>query len=64
MITVNNFSAHWIKDISIKRYGDDIVILSINTTLDIYRYSESMLKHLPDDVLETFQHEILYSKKR
>ena len=23
-----------------------------------------MLKHLPDDVLETFQHEILYSKKK
>ena len=23
-------------------------------TLDIYRYSESMLKHLPDDVLATF----------
>ena len=64
MITVNNFLAHWIKDISIKRYGDDIAILPINTTLDLYRYNESMLKHLPDDVLETFQHEILYSKKK
>ena len=55
---------HWIKDISIKRYGDDIAILPINTTLDIYRYSESMFKHLPDDVLATFQHELLYSKKK
>ena len=64
MITVNNFLAHWIKNISIKRYGDGIAILPINTTLDLYRYSESMLKHLPDDVLETFQHEILYSKKK
>ena len=64
MITVNNFFAHWIKDISIKRYGDNIATLPINTTLDIYRYSEAMLKHLPDDVLETFQHELLYSKKK
>ena len=23
-----------------------------------------MLKHLPDDVLETFQHELTYSKKK
>ena len=33
MIPVNNFFTHWIKDISIKRYGDDIAILPINTTL-------------------------------
>ena len=64
MIPVNNFFTHWIKDISIKRYGDDIAILPINTTLGIYLYSEAMLKHLPDDVIETFQHELLYSKKK
>ena len=64
MITVNDFFAHWIKDTSSKRYGDDIAILPINTTLYIYRYSEAMLKHLPDEVLETFQHELLYSKKK
>ena len=64
MIAVNNFFTHWIKDISIKRYGDDIAILAINTPLDIYRYSEGMLKHLPDGVLATFQHELLYSKKK
>ena len=38
--------------------------MPIYTTLDIYRYFEAMLKHLPDDVLETFQHELLYSKKK
>ena len=63
MIPANNFFAHWVKDVTVKRYGDDITVLPINTTLDIYRYSESMLKHLPDDVLATFQHELLYSKK-
>ena len=64
MIPVNNFFMRWIKDISINRYGDDIAILRINTALDIYRYSRSMLKHLPEDALATFQHELLYSKKR
>ena len=64
MIPVNNFFAHWIKDVTVKRYGDDIAVLPINTTLDMYRYSESMLKHLPDDVLKAFQNELLYSKKK
>ena len=64
MIPVNNFFTHWIKDVNIKRYGDDIAILPINKTLDIYRYSDAMLKHLPDDVLATFQDQLLYSKKR
>ena len=63
IISVNNFFVHWIKDLNIKRYGDDIAILPINKTLDIYRYSESMLKHLPGDVIKTFQKELLYSKK-
>ena len=64
MIPVNNFFAHWIKDVTVKRYGDDIAVLPINTTLDTYRYSESMLKHMPKDTLATFQKELLYSKKR
>ena len=64
MIPVNNFFAHWVKDVPVKRYGDDIAVLPINTTLDIDRYSESMLKHLPDDVLAIFQHQLLYSKKK
>ena len=61
MIPVNNFFAHWIKDVTVKRYGDDIAVLPINTTLDTYRYSESMLKHMPEKVLATFQKELLYS---
>ena len=64
LVTVNNFFAYWIKDVSVKRYDDDIAILPINTVLHIYRYSELMLKHLPEKALETFQSEILYSKKR
>ena len=64
MIPVNNFFANWIKDVTVKCYGDDIAVLSINTTLDTYRYSESMLKHMRKDALATFQKELLYSKKR
>ena len=64
MIPVNNFFAYWIKDVTIKRYGDDIAVLPINTTLDTYRYSESTLKQMPKDTLATFQKELLYSKKR
>ena len=64
MIPVNNFFAHWIKDVTVKRYGDDIAVLPINTTLDTYRYSESMLKHMPEKALATFQNELLYSQKK
>ena len=64
MIPVNNFFAHWIKDVTVKRYGDDIAVLPINTTLDTYRYSDAMLKHLPEKALATFQHELLYSQKK
>ena len=64
MIPVNNFFAHWIKDVTVKRYGDNIAVLLINTTLDTYRYSESMLKHMPEKALATFQKELLYSQKK
>ena len=64
MIPVNNFFTHWIKDVTVKRYGDDIAVLPINTTLDTYRYSESMLKHMPKAALATFRKDLLYSKKK
>ena len=52
------------KDVIVRRYGDDVSVLPINTVLEVYRYSEAMLKHLPDDVLATFQDQLLYSKKK
>ena len=63
IIPLNNFFIHWIKDVNIRRYGDDIAILPINKTMDIYKYSYAMLKHLPDKALATFQKNLLYSKK-
>ena len=40
MITVNNFFMHWLREVDIKRYPDDIHILPINNTISIYRYLE------------------------
>ena len=45
VITVNNVFAHWIKEIDIKRYGDNIPILQLTNTVDVYRYSDEFLKH-------------------
>ena len=44
---VTNFFVHWLKELDIKCYPDEIHILPTNNTVDIYRHSEKMLKHLP-----------------
>ena len=61
---VNNFFAHWIKELNIKRYGDDIPILPLTNTVEIYKYSHAILKHMESDALKTFQNNFLYSKKK
>ena len=60
-IPVNNFFDHWHKEIAIKRYGDNMPILSLTNTVDVYRYSNVTLKHLP---LKIFEDTILYSKQK
>ena len=56
VMTVNNFFAHWIKEIDIKWYSDEIPILLLINRVDIYRYSDPMLKFEEDDALKTYQH--------
>ena len=63
MITVNNFFPHWLKEVDIKRYPDDICILPTNNTVDIYRDSEKMLKHLPAKSLDTIEETFLFDKE-
>ena len=63
-ITVTNFFGHWIKEIYIKRYGDDVTILPLTNTVYIYQYSDKILKRMPKEVLKTLQNNILYSKKQ
>ena len=38
-------------------------ILPTGNSTDIYRYSDTMLKHMPKDALKTFQNTLLYSKE-
>ena len=61
---MNNFLAHWIKQIGIKRYGDDMPILPLTNTVDIYRNSDELLKHMPKDALKTIENDLLYSKNK
>ena len=63
LITVNNFFAHWVKEISIKKYGSDKELPPTFTPWEIYQYSDSILKHLPNDSLKTIQKHLLYSKE-
>ena len=62
MITVNNFFAHWVKEISITKYGSDKELPPKFTPWEIYQYSDSMLKHLPADSLKIIQKHLLYDK--
>ena len=63
-MTVNNFFAHWMKEIDFKRHGDKIPMLSLINTVDIYKYFDAMLKFEKDRALKTCQHHLLYSKKK
>ena len=63
LITVNNFFAHWVKEISITKYGSDKELPPTFTPWEIYQYSDAMLKHLPKDSLKTIQKHLLYSKE-
>ena len=52
-IAVNNFFAHCIKEIDIKRYGNELQILPTDKSRDIYRYS---------DAVKTFQETFCLTK--
>ena len=64
LITVNNFFAHWVKEVSITKYGSDKELPPTFTPWEIYQYSEAMLKHLPADCLKTLQNHLLYAKEK
>ena len=64
VITVNNFFAHWIKELDTKSYGDDIPTLMLTNTVEIYKYSNAILKNIEGDALKIFQNDLLYSNKK
>ena len=41
-----------------------IPILSLTNAVDIYQYSDEILKHISKDALKTIQNDLLYSKKK
>ena len=44
--------------------GDDTLILPTSNTVEIYKYSDAILKHLPKNALEVIENDLLYSKKK
>ena len=63
-ITVNNLFAHWIKEIGIKRLGDDMPILPTTNTVEIYKYSDAISKNMPKNALAVIENDLLYSRKK
>ena len=55
VMIVNSFFRYWIKEIDINRYSDEIPILPLINTVDIYKYSDAMLKFEEDDALKTYK---------
>ena len=55
LITANNFFAHFVKEISITKYGSDKELILTFLPYVLYQYSDAMLKHLPTDVLKTIE---------
>ena len=64
LITVNDFFAHWIKEISITKYGSDKELPPTFSPSEVYQYSDQMLKHLPTDSLKTIQKHIFTAKNQ
>ena len=63
LITVNNFFAHWVKEINITKYGSDKELPPTFSPWKVHQYSDQMLKHLRKDALKTIQKTHLYSKE-
>ena len=59
LITVNNFFAHLVKEISVTKYGSNKELIPTFSPYEVYQYSDSMLKHLPNSALS----KLLYSRK-
>ena len=63
LITVNSFFVHWVKEVSITKYGSDKELPPTFSPWEVYQYSDQLLKHLPKDALKTLQKTLLFSKK-
>ena len=64
VVTVNNCFACWLKGVDIRRYPDDVRILPINNTVEVYNYAAQQIKYLPTKSLDDIKETILYEKKQ
>ena len=48
----------------IKRLGDDVPVLPTTNTIEIYKYSDAKLKHVPKKALKVIENDLLYSRKK
>ena len=60
LVTVNNFFAHLIKEISVTRYRNDKQLMPIFSPYEIYKYQDSMIKHLSKNALKKIEKTILW----
>ena len=44
-VTANVFT-HWIRELNIVRYGDERPVLPTTNTVNVYRYSDGLLKYM------------------
>ena len=63
LITVDNFFAHWIKEVSITKYGTDKELPPTSSPWEVYQYLDQLLKHMPTNALKTIQKTHLFSRK-
>ena len=47
LLPVNNFFAHWIKEIDVTKNGMNKSLIPTTNPQEVYRYSDAMLKNLP-----------------
>ena len=60
MITVNNFFGHWLTDIDIRWYPDNMMILPTSNSVSIANYSNAEMKHLPIKSVKKLLKTMLY----
>ena len=63
LITVNNFFAHFVKEVNVTKYGSDKELIPTFSPCEIHQYSDAMLKHLAKDALKTIEKTHFYSKE-
>ena len=60
VITVNNIFC--LKKMDARCYPDDVRILPINNTVEIYQYAAQQLKHLPSKSLDDIRETLIFKK--